>query len=230
MQGDGNLVLYQNGSALWASNTSGQNCSANQCYAAFQGDGSFVVYNGATPLWSSQTNGNYGAQLVLSGQAPYIEIVGSSQAILWDNSIPDPTPGPYSNELSSPPSSPPGACNITGNWADSTSLGSSWFLTQIGVNVVGTYHATIAPLNPSCGSITWHVTGTYSSGAGTFVATSPSSAFDQCGNPASSTINATVVFGSCTAGAAQETSIIPPWKNQFGQSGPGGTTASRCSR
>jgi hypothetical protein len=83
MQGDGNLVLYQNGSYLWASNTSGQNCSANQCYAAFQGDGNFVVYNGATPLWSSQTNGNPGAQLVLSDQLPYIEIIGSNQSVIW---------------------------------------------------------------------------------------------------------------------------------------------------
>lgn len=134
---------------------------------------------------------------------------------------PDPSPVPYPDYLSTPPSSPPGACNITGNWADSTSLGSSWSLTEIGANVVGTYQAMIAPLNPSCGSITWHVTGTYSSGIGTFVAASPSSAFDQCGNPASSTINATAAFGSCSAAAAQETSIIPPWKNQFGQSGPG---------
>jgi inhibitor of cysteine peptidase len=83
MQGDGNLVLYQNGSALWTSNTSGQNCSTNQCNAVFQGDGNFVVYNGSTPLWNSQTGGNLGAQLVLSGQAPYLEIIGSNQSILW---------------------------------------------------------------------------------------------------------------------------------------------------
>jgi hypothetical protein len=81
----------------------------------------------------------------------------------------------------------------------------------------------IAPLNPGCGSLTWHVTGTYSSGVGTFVATSPSSSFDQCGDPASSIINATVVFAGCSAGAAKETAIVPPWTNQFGQSGPGGT-------
>lgn len=57
MQSDGNLVLYQNGTALWNTSTGGQNCGANQCYAYFQGDGNFVVYNGSTPLWNSVTWG-----------------------------------------------------------------------------------------------------------------------------------------------------------------------------
>lgn len=86
MQGDGNLVLYQSGVALWATGTSGQNCGANQCRAAFQGDGNFVVYNGATPLWYTHTDGNPGAQLVLSDQLPHIEIVATTQSILWANS------------------------------------------------------------------------------------------------------------------------------------------------
>ena len=84
MQGDGNLVLYQNGVALWNTGTWGQNCSANQCFAAFQGDGNFVVYNGSTPLWNSQTGGNPGAQLALSAQLPnYIKISSSNQSTLW---------------------------------------------------------------------------------------------------------------------------------------------------
>jgi hypothetical protein len=39
MQGDGNLVLYQGGIAVWNSGTSGQDCGSGQCLAAFQGDG-----------------------------------------------------------------------------------------------------------------------------------------------------------------------------------------------
>ena len=31
------------------------------------------------------------------------------------------------------------------------------------------------------------------------------------------------MFAGCSAGAAKETAIVPPWTNQFGQSGPGGT-------
>jgi hypothetical protein len=83
MQGDGNLVLYQNGAALWNSGTPGQNCGDNRCFAAFQGDGNFVVYNGPTALWNSGTPGNPGAQFLLSTQSPHIQIIGSNQSILW---------------------------------------------------------------------------------------------------------------------------------------------------
>ncbi len=86
MQPDGNLVLYQYGTALWSSGTFGQNCGSNQCYAVFQGDGNFVVYNGSTPLWNSQTGGNSGAHLILTDQLPHIEIVSGNQSILWANS------------------------------------------------------------------------------------------------------------------------------------------------
>jgi hypothetical protein len=85
MQGDGNLVLYQNGTVLWDSNTAGQNCGTNQCRAAFQGDGNFVVYNGPTAIWNSGTANNPGAQLVLTDQLPHMEIVGTNQSILWAN-------------------------------------------------------------------------------------------------------------------------------------------------
>jgi hypothetical protein len=84
MQADGNLVLYQNGTALWASNTSGQNCGSNQCEAVFQADGNFVVYNGSTALWNSQTYGNPGATLILTDQLPHIEVVLNG-SILWAN-------------------------------------------------------------------------------------------------------------------------------------------------
>jgi hypothetical protein len=53
MQGDGNLVLYQNGSALWATYTSGDN------HLAMQTDGNLVVYNSSgVAQWNSGTSGS----------------------------------------------------------------------------------------------------------------------------------------------------------------------------
>jgi hypothetical protein len=60
MQGDGNLVLYQDGGvgdpshALWATHTTGSN------YAIMQSDGNFVVYpvGGGGALWASGTFGD----------------------------------------------------------------------------------------------------------------------------------------------------------------------------
>ena len=85
MQGDGNLVLYQAGAAIWSSGTGGQNCGANSCLAVFQGDGNLVVYNGPNALWNSQTGGS-GVQLVLSDRIPHIEILTKSQSVAWTDS------------------------------------------------------------------------------------------------------------------------------------------------
>ncbi|HEY3458138.1 MAG TPA: choice-of-anchor D domain-containing protein [Bryobacteraceae bacterium] len=86
MQGDGNLVLYrQDGTAIWNTGTYGQDCGANQCFAAFQGDGNLVVYNGSKPLWNSGTYNHPSAQLIFSGQAPQVEITDGNQSILWTN-------------------------------------------------------------------------------------------------------------------------------------------------
>ena len=52
MQGNGNLVEYIQGHALWSSRTSGHGA-----YAVMQGDGNLVVYQGSTPLWGSSTGG-----------------------------------------------------------------------------------------------------------------------------------------------------------------------------
>jgi hypothetical protein len=81
MQGDGNLVLYNNsGTALWASNTSGS--AADE--AIMQGDGNFVLYTSSgTAVWSSDTQGNDGADLVVQNDGNVV-IYSSSGAALWD--------------------------------------------------------------------------------------------------------------------------------------------------
>jgi hypothetical protein len=51
-QPDGNFVLYEGGTALWSSNTSGTSAG----YVAMQRDGNLVVYDASeTPVWSSNT-------------------------------------------------------------------------------------------------------------------------------------------------------------------------------
>ncbi|MFE0350302.1 mannose-binding protein [Streptomyces griseoluteus] len=77
MQTDGNLVVYnENGHALWAAMTFGQNHRA-----VFQSDGNLVVYNADNrPIWASQTNGHDGAQLVLRTDAK-VAIVSNGQTI-----------------------------------------------------------------------------------------------------------------------------------------------------
>jgi cell wall-associated NlpC family hydrolase len=74
MQGDGNLVIYENGSAIWASSTAGTG-SAN--YLVMQGDGNLVVYNRAgKPVWASNTAG--------TGSANYLVMQGDGNLVVYN--------------------------------------------------------------------------------------------------------------------------------------------------
>jgi hypothetical protein len=79
MQGDGNLVLYNDLSAAWTSKTA-NNSLKN---LVMQGDGNLVIYNAANqPLWSAGTSGNPGARLVLQNDGNLV-IYNAANQPLW---------------------------------------------------------------------------------------------------------------------------------------------------
>ena len=77
--GDGNLVLYEGGTALWASGTAGK-ASAR---AIMQNDGNFVIYDASgNPLWASNTAGHSGAYLSVQNDGNTV-IYSSTGSALW---------------------------------------------------------------------------------------------------------------------------------------------------
>jgi len=79
-QGDGNLVLYQQGSALWASNTHGTAPGV----VVMQHDGNFVMYDAhdVAIWWSGSSNGHPGAWLIVQDDGNVVIYSESGQA-LW---------------------------------------------------------------------------------------------------------------------------------------------------
>jgi surface antigen len=82
MQGDGNLVEYQDGvGALWSSNT-----SVPGSYAVMQGDGNLVVYPpDGSPPWSTTTSDKPGARLVLQSDGNLVIYQGATA--VWDRHV-----------------------------------------------------------------------------------------------------------------------------------------------
>ena len=75
MQGDGNLVLYQAGRALWATMTNGR----GGALAAMQGDGNFVVYTaGGFPLFHTSTSRFAGAWLAIQNDGNLVVYQGTT--------------------------------------------------------------------------------------------------------------------------------------------------------
>ncbi len=73
-KGDGNLVLYKGGQAIWASQTQGY----VGAWLNMQPDGNLVVYSQSnTPLWNTHTGG--------SG-AKYLAVQDDGNLVLYDNS------------------------------------------------------------------------------------------------------------------------------------------------
>jgi len=105
-QSDGNLVLYDNSSAIWSSGTSGIGIGG---HVVMQSDGNLVLYsNGNAPLWHTATHGNYGAYLLIQDGAFMYTASGSLLKALGGNSIPVPSSTPVPTPIPTPtPSSTP---------------------------------------------------------------------------------------------------------------------------
>jgi surface antigen len=90
MQGDGNLVLYREGVARWASNTAGN----PGAYAAMQGDGNFVVYTPeGSPIWDSHTGGGPGTRVEVQSDGDVVMYTPGGAAV-WSTGT-APGPGPF---------------------------------------------------------------------------------------------------------------------------------------
>ncbi|MGH7488575.1 MAG: hypothetical protein ACREMY_23695, partial [bacterium] len=77
---DGNVVLYQGSTPLWASGQAGAS------YAVMQDDGNFVLYTSAgIPTWHSNTWGNPGAYLTVRNDGSAV-ILAPDGTLLWSTS------------------------------------------------------------------------------------------------------------------------------------------------
>ncbi|WP_441249941.1 hypothetical protein [Kitasatospora sp. McL0602] len=90
MQGDGNVVLYRNGTAIWVA--PGAMPTANSL--VIQGDGNLVAYSATgTPVWNSGTGGHYGAVLGIY-DAGAITVESTDSKVIWASVKYTPTPPP----------------------------------------------------------------------------------------------------------------------------------------
>jgi hypothetical protein len=82
MQGDCNLVVYQTGTAIWSSGTSGRGTG---CHAEMQGDGNFVLYNSAgTALWWTGTSGLSISMVSLQTNGKFV-LINTNGTTAWSS-------------------------------------------------------------------------------------------------------------------------------------------------
>ncbi|MDH6575838.1 hypothetical protein [Kitasatospora sp. MAP5-34] len=80
MQNDGNVVLYHDGVAIWATGT-----IPNALHLIMQGDGNLVAYSwNYVPLWWSGTDGHPGAYLAIQEDAD-MTIYSTNRPLWWSN-------------------------------------------------------------------------------------------------------------------------------------------------
>jgi len=99
LQSDGNLVLYNGGRALWASNTYGK----SSYLATVQPDGNFVLYDRAdAALWASGTPGSGDTYLAVQNDGNLV-VYSANDIPLWASHTRLPKPSRcgfmYANEL-----------------------------------------------------------------------------------------------------------------------------------
>jgi hypothetical protein len=79
MQTDGNLVLYDHGTAIWSTNTLGNPGSS----LVMQGDGNLVVYRpNGTAIWNTNTWGTAADRLVLYDDGDLVLLDPTGQ-VIW---------------------------------------------------------------------------------------------------------------------------------------------------
>ncbi|MCI2958593.1 hypothetical protein MN032_12895 [Agromyces atrinae] len=76
MQTDGNLVVYDNGRAIWANDRRGANASLTM-----QGDGNLVSYAGGRAIWATGTTGRGAVRLVMQNDGNLVLYTASGQAV-----------------------------------------------------------------------------------------------------------------------------------------------------
>lgn len=83
-QADGNLVLYANESAVWASNCSAECIDRGEPgLATMQEDGNFVVQDSSgVPVWDTSTSGNPDASLAIQDDGNLVVYSANGQ-VLW---------------------------------------------------------------------------------------------------------------------------------------------------
>lgn len=80
-QGDGNVVLYGDGRALWSTGTAGRATSS----LAMQGDGNLVLYaTDGRALWNTRTNGQTTAALIIRDDGNAV-VYGPNWRQLWQS-------------------------------------------------------------------------------------------------------------------------------------------------
>jgi cell wall-associated NlpC family hydrolase len=86
MQRDGNLVIYDNGKATWATNTNG---TGSADFVIMQDDGNLVVYTGAgKPVWASNTVGSGSHNnLVMQDDGNLVIYTASGKAVWASNTV-----------------------------------------------------------------------------------------------------------------------------------------------
>ncbi len=127
MQDDGNLVLYDNKFARWASNTDGKGSGPFQL--TMQADGNLVVYaSGSNPTWASGTDGKgTGPYKLILRDTPEIAVVDSTGTTLWSSVAAMQTPYQFVATTNTPVQFSPTSviCGIPGANGTISSVGIS---------------------------------------------------------------------------------------------------------